>query len=265
MAIISQFQWNIGQVILGIKVNTIEVAVYAVGIMLGSYYGSFSAAISGLFLPRASQMVINNTNKELTDMMINVGRISLIPLMLVLTAFILFGREFVFLWLGNQYENSYWIALLIMIAYTIPLLQTFANSIVEAKNKVAYKVKVYSISLTCGIVLGYFLITKYGGVGMIIGIVIGWIIAQIFMNFLFYSYFKLDIKRFFKQTFQSFIIPIIISYLIGIFISKIFGNTWTDFVIKCVLYSLVYVLLVWNVALNKTEKKLFKLPGHNKL
>jgi O-antigen/teichoic acid export membrane protein len=38
-AIIQAFQWNFGQMVLGINANTISVAVFGIGILLGSYYG----------------------------------------------------------------------------------------------------------------------------------------------------------------------------------------------------------------------------------
>jgi len=254
--IISQFQWNIGQVILGIKVNTIEVAVYAVGILLGSYYGAFSGAISGLFLPRASKMVLQNTNLELTDMMIKIGRLSFVPLMLILLGFILFGKEFIYLWVGKRYENSWLIALLIMIGYTIPLLQSFTTSVVEAKNMVGYKVKVFGVSLTLGIVLGYIFIPKYGGVGMIIGIFIGWMMAQFIMNLFYSSHLKLNISRFFKETTLTFILPICICLFIGIIINQIQGQGWVNLILKCLLFSASYVLFIWILGLNKFERQL---------
>jgi len=257
MGVISQFQWNIGQIILGIKVNTVEVAVYAVGIMLGTYYGSFSAAISSLFLPRASKMVLENSNIELTDMMIKVGRVSLVPLMLILTAFSLFGREFIFLWLGSRYEDAWCIALLIMFAYTIPLIQNFSNSIVEANNKVRYRVKVYGISLTIGILFGYFSISKYGGTGMIIGICIGWMLAQLIMNLFFISRLNLDVYRFFKETSSSFILPICLSIFVGILINQITCQGWFYFIMKCFLYALTFCFLIWILGLNIFERKLF--------
>src|SRR5690606_21551436 len=61
-AMVGQFQWSAGQVILGVISGTTEVGIYGVGIMLGTYYGAFSTAISGVFLPRATKMTVLNAS-----------------------------------------------------------------------------------------------------------------------------------------------------------------------------------------------------------
>ena len=163
--LVSQFQWRAGQMVLGIVTNTTVVAIFAVGIVLGSYYGAFAGAISSVFLPRATQMTVEKANGEvLTDMMIKIGRLSLIVLLYILGAFFLFGKQFVLLWVGETYSDSWNIALIIMLAYTVPLTQAFGNSILKAKNKMAFKVIVYLCCIVLGTGLGIILAKLYEGI-----------------------------------------------------------------------------------------------------
>src|SRR5690606_44799 len=162
-AIVGQFQWKVGQMGLGVVTNTTVVAIFAVGVMLGTYYGAFSTAISGVFLPRATQMTVANaTGEELTDMMIKIGRLSFIALMFILGAFMLYGRQFVFLWVGETYYDSWVIALIIMFAYTLPLVQGFANSILKAKNKLSFKATIYLVFLILATGFVGYLARNYG-------------------------------------------------------------------------------------------------------
>src|SRR5690606_22663983 len=57
-AVIGQVQWQGGQLIIGATIGTEAVAIYGVGIMFGGYYAAFSAAITNLFLPRATYMTV---------------------------------------------------------------------------------------------------------------------------------------------------------------------------------------------------------------
>lgn len=150
-ALVSQFQWKVGQIILGTLTDTVTVAIYAVGIMLGTYYGAFSTAVSGVFLPRATKMIVEESSSlDLTLMMVKIGRISFLVLLLILGGFLLFGRQFVFLWVGIQYEDSWFVATVIMVAYTVALVQSFAHQILEAKSKFAFKAVVYISFLSLG-------------------------------------------------------------------------------------------------------------------
>ena len=198
------FQWQSGQVILGILTNTNVVAIYAIGIVLGSYYGTFSSAISGVFLPRATQMTVAKASpKELTDMMIKIGRISFISLLYILGAFILFGKQFVTLWVGESYFDSWIIALIIMFAYTIPLTQSFGILVLEASNRVSFKAIMFLIFFVLGTILGGLLSKKFGSIGMISGIVLGWVIVQNIMNYYYYKVLGINIIRFFKELFNK--------------------------------------------------------------
>lgn len=257
-AIVGQFQWRVGQMVLGVVTNTTVVAIFAVGVMLGTYYGAFSTAISGVFLPRATQMsVANATGEELTDMMIKIGRMSSIALMYILGAFMLYGKQFVFLWVGESYYDSWVIALIIMFAYTLPLVQAFGNSILEAKNKLSFKASIYLIFLILGTAFGGYLAREHGAVGMIIGSVSGWVVVQNIMNIYYHKVVQLNIPRFFKELGNKILPAFLLTLIIGWCIAYIPGSDWVNFIIKAILYSLTYALLMFFIGLNAYEKSLF--------
>lgn len=258
-ALVGQFQWKAGQMVLGIVTDTTVVAIFAVGVMLGTYYGAFSTAISGVFLPRATQMSVRNASgEELTDMMIKIGRLSLIVLLFILSAFFLFGKQFVFLWVGEAYYDAWIIALLIMIAYTVPLVQAFGNSILEAKNKLSFKAVIYLTFMIAGTTFGAFLAKDYGAVGMITGSLIGWFIVQNIMNIYYHKIIKLNIPRFFKELLHKIFLSVCVVTIIGYFINYIPGNGWINFFIKAFIYTLLFFGVVLNFGTVEFEKKLFK-------
>ena len=259
------FQWSAGHWVLG-RISIPEVlTIYGIGITLGSYYGAFSTAISGVFLPRATQMsVANATGEELTTMMIKIARLSLIVLMFIFGGFLLFGLQFVNLWVGGELgeEGSYqsWvIALMIMIAYTLPLVQGFGNSILEAKSKLAFKAILYLSFIILGTILGAYLAGNYGAIGMMAGSIIGWMIVQNVMNFYYHNTIGLNMIRFFKELFRRIIIVVIICFSIGYFINTwVPGEGWYNFILKGVLYALIYSILTYFIGANAFEKQLFK-------
>jgi O-antigen/teichoic acid export membrane protein len=262
-ALVSVFQWKAGHWVLG-RIATPEVlAIYGLGIVLGTYYGAFSSAISSVFLPRATKMTVGNASgEELTTMMIKIGRISFMVLMYILLAFALYGNQFVFLWVGKELgveasHETWLIAMLIMLAYTMPLVQGFGNSILEAKGKLRFKAVLYISFLFLGVILGAFLAKKFGAFGMISGTVTGWIIVQNVMNFYYHRVIGLNIFRFFKELLNKTILIVFLIFIIGYAINYIPGSGWINFVIKAISYSIVYALLMYNLALVTFEKELF--------
>lgn len=263
-SLVKVFQWKAGHWVLGRLATSDVLTIYGIGITLGTYYGAFSTAISSVFLPRATKMTVGNSSgEELTSMMIKIGRISFIVLMYILGAFLLFGNQFVMMWVGSELgesgSNESWlIALIIMIAYTLPLVQGFGNSILEAKNKLRFKATLYLSFMLIGAALGAFLAYYYGAIGMITGTVTGWLIVQNVMNIYYHKTIGLNIIRFFKELLHKTVLSVAITLVIGYFINLIPGSGWFNFLIKATLYSLVYFTATYFIGTIAFEKKLFK-------
>ncbi len=265
-SIVNLFQWKAGHWVLGSICPPEILAIYGIGITLGTYYGGFSTAISGVFLPKATQMSVDNaTGEQLTDMMIKIGRLSFIVLMYILIAFILYGYQFVNLWVGKSLgekgsHQSWVIALMIMVAYTLPLVQHFGNSILEAKNKLAFKAILYVSFMVVGTGVGALLAKEHAAIGMITGTVIGWMIVQNVMNFYYHKTIKLNILRFFKELANKTLIALTVIVVIGYLINYIPGNGWFNFIAKGSLYTLVFIFFMYLIGLLEYEKKIFTKP-----
>lgn len=256
-ALVGQFQWTSGQLILG-RVNPALVGIYGVGIMLGTYYGAFSTAISSVFLPRATKMtVLNASSEELTTMMTRIGRFSLIILFCILGGFLLFGQQFINLWVGKTYASSWLIALIIMFAYTMPLTQAFANSILEARNKFSFKAIVYISLIVIGTGVGTLLYPYYGAVGITIGSTGGWFLSQIVMNFYYSKVIKLEILTFFRKLFHRLLPTFIVILALGAMLNFIPGENWINLIIKIGLFAIIFVGLMFKFGMNKEEIEVF--------
>ncbi|WP_299216915.1 oligosaccharide flippase family protein [uncultured Aquimarina sp.] len=272
-AIVNMLQWKSGSWVLGAISVPKVLGIYGIGIALGTYYGAFSTAISSVFLPRATQMSVNNASgEELTDMMIKLGRLSFIILMYIFGAFMLYGEQFINLWVGGgessgsgrysveECREIYNIALIIMIGYTLPLLQAFGNSVLEAKNKLSFKAILYLVFMVLGAVAGGFLAMKYSAIGMIIGLVGAWIIVQNVMNFYYNNKIGLNIIRFFKELFHKTLIVVLLVIAIGYFINYIPGDGWINFIIKGISYTVVFIFTMYSIGMLEYEKELFRKP-----
>jgi len=258
IALTHLFQWRSGQLALGITINTSVVAIYGIGVMLGGFFGAFGAAISGVFLPKATHMVVsNNSPTKLTNMMIRIGRISLIVLLYILGAFILYGQEFIILWLGNDYIDSWFVALMIMLIMTFSFSQSFGNSILEARKMIRFRALFFLTSLIIGTFTGALLSIRFSIKGMIAGIIIAMFINQIGINIYYKHKIHLEITRFFKETFSKFILPFILSLMVGHLTNHLVEISWVGFLIKSILYTLFYSIFIILLGMNHYEKQLF--------
>jgi O-antigen/teichoic acid export membrane protein len=257
-ALIMSFQWNAGQLILGMHVNTIVVAVFSVGLMLGGYFGAFAGVINTMLLPKAAQMLADKQDSdEISNTMIAVGRINACISFFILSAFVLLGQEFINLWVGTSYKESWLIAVLIMLATIIPMTQSFGNSVLEVKNKVKYKSIGMFFSMFTAIVFSYFFGKQYGIYGVLVPIVIGMFVNTIINNVMFVKFFDFNIMKFYKKTFLYQTLYTLVFLSVFVFFKKYFViDSWFKFVSFAIIYSLLFLSFYIGLLFNKEEKSL---------
>jgi O-antigen/teichoic acid export membrane protein len=164
VSLIDQVFWKTNQIILGIVQGTGAVAVYSIASLIYMNYMALSTAISGVYLPHITEMVAQRKPmEELSALFIQIGRWQYYLLALVATGFIIFGRQFIQLWAGSGFEDSYWITILIILPFTIDLIQNIGLAILQAMNRYDFRAKIYFLTGVLNLVLAIPLGTKYGG------------------------------------------------------------------------------------------------------
>lgn len=260
-AIVDQIYWNTGQFILGAVSGTIMVALYAVALTLKNLYFSFSSSIVGVLLPKVTKMVTANVSDyELSTLFIKVGRLQFIILSFVLTCLILFGQKFVVLWAGENYKESYLMGMCIIIPVTIPLIQNLGITILQAKNKLAFRSVLYVIIAVFNVLFSIPLAKELGGLGCAVVTGTSLFIGNgIIMNIYYKKIINLDIIKFWKEIIKLSVPAIVTA---SIFQSiKILLNlkfSYVQYGIEILLFSLVFALFMWTLGMNAYEKDLIK-------
>lgn len=260
--LMDQIFWRSDQVILGIIVGTASVAVYSIGSQIVMYYMTLSTSMSSVFLPSITKRVMENASiNELTNLFIRIGRLQYILLGAVLTGFILFGKEFIAIWVGDSFNLSYYITLIIMIPFTIDLIQNIGLTILQAKNMYAFRAIVFLGMSLLNIAISIPLAIKYGAVGTALATGVSYLIGNgIIMNLYYYKKVGLNIIEFWKEIFKLSI-PLTIAYIIGVLIKEINIEIPTlSFITKVLLYTVIYTALIWKFGMNRYEKDLILGP-----
>ncbi len=258
-AIMDKIYYGTGQFILGIVSGTIQVAIYAIAMQFLNMYMQFSNAISGVLLPRVTIMVANGaTNKDLTDLMIKIGRLQYIIIGYILMMFFLVGKEFLYLWVGESYISAYLMILILMISLFTPLIQNAGIAILQAKNLNRYRMTVYIICAVINIFTSVILAKMYGGMGCAISTAVALLISTgLIMNRYYHKRIGIDIPLFWKNITHMMPSAFILIALVELFHMNVsLEYSWLLFVAKVVVYSLIYMILMYFIAMNGYEKNL---------
>lgn len=254
--IIDRIYWSTDGIIIGKYIGTKAVAIYSIASIFNMLYISLSTSISGVLFPRINKIIIEeNAEQKLTALFIKIGRIQYTLIALISTGFILYGKDFIILWLGKDYLKVYSITLWIMLPLTVPMIQNIGVSILQAKNLHSFRSIIYFFIAILNIVTSVYLVKIYGIIGCAVATGLSFILGQvIIMNIYYMKKINIDILKFWKNILEmSFPVIIIVGFghLLNYYIRD---YSIINFISKVIIYTIIYGILMWLMALKKYEK-----------
>ena len=258
--IVDNLYANTDHIILGSICGTAAVAVYAISAKISQANQTFSTTISGLFLPKITKLLEQeNAEEKITNLFLKVSRIQMYIMFLIASGFIVFGKFFINLWVGNTYKDAYYIVLLLIIPAIVPLTQNICISIIQAKNKHKFRSIMYIFIAILNIIISIFLAKKYGAIGAAIGTAIGNILGQIItMNIYYWKAIKIDIPKYWTN-FSKIGIPIVFLTLISyFFVNKIELNL-IKFMLSVLVYLCAYFIVFYYTSTTEEKNYIYKL------
>lgn len=258
-SIVNQFNTNVASVVLGIYSTTAVIAMYSLVLQLYNMYSGFSTAISTVYLPAISSAVFKGADDEtVTEKIIEPSRIQLVVLLLAASGFVLFGKDFILLWVGEGYEEVHLLASILMIVALIDLSQNTVDSVLKAKNKLLGKSLILAASTAVNFVITLLLVPRMGAMGAVIGssfsLIFGYGVA---LNIYYHKVIHINMLKFYKKTYTTILLATLACMAVGFGISYMnpLGG-WIGFLAEAAVYVVVFAVLMYFIGLNKGEKNL---------
>lgn len=257
--IVDQINWNVDKFLLIRYSGSAAAAIYGVASLINSMYMQLSTQVSSLFSPRVNLMVAQNEkemDERLTALFIRVGKIQFIILNLVLFGFAAFGKSFLNGWVGPEYANAYTVALLLITAITIPLIQNLGIEIQRAKNQHKFRSLVYLLIALLNIAISIPLAKEFGEPGCAIGTAGSLLIGNgIIMNWYYHKKMGIDIIRFWKSILKTARALIPTAILTFYMINFIRFSTKLQYLSGILIFTAAYIVSMWILGLNGNEKQ----------
>ena len=256
LGILDKFYFQFSPFLLGSLIGTVAVSVFSIALQMRGYFASFSGAISGVFLPRITTMINSENNKSgLSDLFIKIGRLQFYIIALLYSGYLIFGKSFIELWAGKDYEASYSASIWILTPFCIALIQNLYYPIAQAMNEQKKLVYIYLIISTVTVLFSYLLIPEYNIIGAAIAVSLATWIGEVILKNIYFKYsLKIDILRFWREMLKPFSVVIM---LIILFLSANFDvSGWGRLCSGIVAYTIIYCICCYLFLFNSYEKEM---------
>lgn len=258
-SVVSQIYSATDTVIIGAvpALATTGAAVYGVGATFTNTMFGLSQVTPTLFGPRVNQMVFEGSDsKELTEMSIRVGRMQATLVLLICSGFVAFGRQFIHCYVGQDYQDAYWVAVIVMIPNCVPLVQSAAHSVLHAKNMHRFRAITYLGIAVVNIVFTLLLVERLGVIGAAIPTGVAYLIGQgLVMNLYYWKKVGLDIPKFWKHLLPFFALAASLCVVTCIISCWVDLYSWRRLFVGIICYSAAYFGGLWLFVFDGEERK----------
>lgn len=261
VTVADQIFWNADKIIIAFFYGADLVAVYAIGSQIYSAYLYTGQVVSSVFFQRVSELYHKDHDMEgISRLFAKVGRLTSMLCFLVLGGFIIFGLDFIRLWAGDGYEQSYWVAVAVMVPFTIDLIQNLGLIILQVVDKYMFRGVMYIFISLLNIIATIILVQTVGIVGAALSTGVSMIIGNgIIMNIYYKREIGLDISLFWREVSKLFV-PVFCLVVLFVGCRLLFGfslNSWSSIICAGLVYVVVYAFVVFGIAANGDERELF--------
>ena len=181
----------------------------------------------------------------------------------VILGFICLGNDFIKLWVGDTFNESFLCTVLIILPSFFSSPQQIAGEALPAKNKVKKQSIIYMNTAFINIVLACLFIYWWGSLGACIAISVTYFIRWAFTNVLYIKELNISVKRFYSESLFKLLPAFLITLIVGIALNYIITEvSILSFIVKVFVFFLVYIIGIV-LLMNKYEREIFIQPCLN--
>lgn len=263
---------NISPSLLAAYCNTTQIAIFAIGLTLYNYVYAFAGAINGFFLPRIFKLRNQKNNEAIISTSSMVSAIQMFVVGLFIMGIICLGKEFINLWVGYSFEQSYTVVLWLLFPAIIIFCQPIENTELFATNKLYCQASMKICTAIFSILLSIMLCPVFGAVGAAVAVGISsFLFLGVGQNILFWKILRRTRTPFILLLLRylfSFTVACGLYFLIDNF--WITPNSWRYFFIHGFIFITIYFIVVYALGLPESIRRSMITPilnrflNHNK-
>ena len=248
--------WRMDYIVLGLLGLPSLVAIYGIALFFIKHLESISVAVSKIAMPRTIKMIDSNiTGSELNSILIDISRLQLLILAPILFSLYILGDNFINLWLGEGFQRSYILLVMLMSAYAFELIGWSRNTIMQVYE--VYYIRSISLIVFAVInfVASYMIYDIYGleGVALVTS-------SSIFLSYLSVSLtmsrmLKMNFLDYLKNVFGKVIFFLIFAIALNLFLNQFSQNTLQEIFFD-ISTIIVFIVMILAYGLRDNERRI---------
>ncbi|MDX1754890.1 MAG: oligosaccharide flippase family protein [Marinobacter sp.] len=243
MAISYQLRNNVDNFVIAAFLSASSVTHYAIGLRLVDYLAQFLNQATNMFLPIFTSYHAQDNRELLHQKLLFITRINLLLAMIASGGLIIFGSAFIDRWMGPDFQDAYWVMVVLVIGRMIDIVNTPLKSAMLAASKHNIVAKADIVDVTLNVPLSIILVHYYG----ILGVAMGTLIPMVALHLIVLPIYgcrsiELPVFTFYRSMLRPMVAVIPIIGLTFYSMTTVAPETYTDILVFGSVMALLCVV-----------------------
>lgn len=258
--IADMLRFRIDSLVIAGYLSVSLVTYYSIGARLVDYFGIVVTSSVGMLMPVFSRYEGKGDFDSIRNIFLHATKIATILSVFIGSSIIFYGRPFILRWMGNEFESSYYITLILVIPAIIALLQHPGIGLLYGISKHQY----YAVANICegllNLVLSLILVRYYGVYGVALGTAIEMLIFKLFIQPVFTCRaIKLSLFKYYFETIFLTVLKTLIPIGLYFYIIKDFVKPdYLNIALSGTLQVFLFTAITYYFILGKTERQFIR-------
>lgn len=253
-----RFLYWLDIVLIGMLLGSRPVAYYSIAAMIIFHARNLILQSSYILTPQMVKECARKNWFGLQQMFIRGSNMIMGIGILLFIGFVVFGREFISVWMGSEYQTSYTILFVLSLAHLISLPSMLTSPILGGLNKIYIETSLTLAESALNIGLSVMLVvfTPLGIEGVAWGTFVPRIVVSFLAIIIAGRLIFINKKIFFEQAVGRWVLLGVVFFMVCVALrSLITVDGWLGLLSKVSLAVVIYLPLMWIVLLSKEDRK----------
>jgi O-antigen/teichoic acid export membrane protein len=242
------------RLIIAVFLPMASIGTYEVGLRICNYSRSILYPMF-TFLPAASDLNARNEAARLRELYLVGTKYFLLAYAFVAGAILLFGKQFIFLWLGSGFEQSALIMTVLVLGTLYQSQNMVAHVILPGMGRLRAFTFIMAAYPIVNVALSVILLKKYGLIGVAFGTVGSYLLLETIFIFFITSILKVKLGRLLVACHLPVLIILSPAMLIGYYVNLMVGRTsWPALLLCATVFSLAFAGALFSYGLSRPER-----------
>lgn len=246
------------RIIIGLFLPVASITIYEVGARISGYSRTVLYNILSAIIPAASDLYTRGDKAILQKLYLNATKYLLIVFGTVVASLLLFGKEFIHLWMGKGFEESVWIMYALVIGNLYQSQNVIGHGMLIGTGNLRVFTKIMSAYSIVNIILSIIFVIQWGLIGVALATTLTFFILETCFIFYLTKVFEMRFFSLLRECHLSAVKTIVPAIIIIYYLPTTLINSWTGLSLRVITFLMLALISFLTFGLSKYERGIVK-------